>query len=68
MNDSCCENPKYHLAYAPCRPFKAKYCSSCGNVELDCGILTGILWIYFFRYFWDGTVKIIVERKIDRWY
>jgi len=58
---NCCRNPMPIKAYAPCKPFQAKYCSNCGEVELATGPILAFIWKYFVWPFWDGRILVLNE-------
>jgi len=59
----CCNKPSYEKAYVWFWPFKAKYCTNCGEVLNDNGPIIEFIWIYFIWPFWDGRVKVIFSKE-----
>lgn len=59
----CCNNPHYKLAYVPCKPFKAKYCTNCNEVILDCNPIIEWIFEWIFSPFWNGSVYLPEEER-----
>lgn len=59
----CCNRPDYTTAYAPKKPFKAKYCYRCNEVTLDCHPFWEFVWRWIYYPFWDGTVFVCKKKS-----
>jgi len=54
-----CQTHRYlRRAWAPRKPFRALYCTNCGQVYLDLPALIEPLWMFFVAPFWSGAVRI----------
>lgn len=65
QNEDCCTHYRengYDDGYIMLPIFKVRVCRNCGDVQAIWGAAADVLFMLFFRWFWNGKVNITEER------
>lgn len=65
QNEDCCTHYResgYDFGYIMLPIFKVRVCRNCGDVKAIWGAVADVLFMLFFRWFWNGNVHMTGDK------